>query len=59
MSIDPVCLGDRLEPVANVGYRLGRAEKQNAALSEGKIKLKENFLLSFRAQVNEKIATGD
>jgi hypothetical protein len=59
MPVDPVRLGERLEPISDIGRRLGAAEDQNAALAEGKIKQPEDLLLGFRAQVDEEIATGD
>ena len=34
LPIDPLRLGDRLEPVVEAAHRLGAAEHQNAALAE-------------------------
>src|SRR6185437_10322710 len=59
MPVDPVRLGEGLEPITDIGHSLGAAEDQNTALAEGKIKQQEDLLLGFRAQVNEEIATGD
>ena len=59
MPVNPVRLRERLEPIIDIRHRFGTAEHQNTAVDEGKIKQQEDLLLGFRAQVDEKIATGN
>jgi len=58
MPVDLLYLGDRFEMIACAhGFR--HSEKQDAAIAQSKMKQRKNFLLSLRAQVDEKVTTSD
>ncbi len=59
LPIDPLRLGDRLEPVVETAHRLGAAEQQNAALAEREMEQQKNLFLRLGAQIDQQIAAGD
>ena len=58
MPINPVRLGDRLEPVAELRDRLGPAEEQDAAVAQREIEQSQDLLLRLRLQIDQQIAAG-
>ena len=59
LPIDPLRLGDRLEPVVEAAHRLGAAEHQNAALAEREMEQQKDLLLRFGAQIDQEVTARD
>src|SRR5690348_12807644 len=57
MPEDPLPLGDRLEPVAEVAGGFGSAENEDAALTEREMEQRDHLPLHLGAQVNQHVAT--
>src|SRR5712672_3914377 len=59
MPIYALVLGDRLETVGGAPHGFRRAQKQDAAITQGKMEQRENFALSLGAQIDEKVTAAD
>ena len=59
LPIDPLRLGDRLEPVVETAHRLRVAEHQNAAFAEREVEQQKNLLLRLGAQIDQEVTAGD
>jgi hypothetical protein len=59
LPIDPLRLGDWLEPIVEAAHRLGAAEYQNTALAEREMEQQKNLLLRLGAQIDQEVTAGN
>ena len=56
VSIDPLRLGDHLEPAIDIADGLRAAEQQNAALAQREMEHRDDLRLCLGTQIDQEIA---